>query len=136
MDSNFKILYAIFVIILSVTISDIAIIAIKNVDYFCIIHNISKSEAVNLLKNSVFKDRGYFYKILSAQDSFFKIFFCIYKMVDSEYSMGIFKSVKISIGTVMKKPELLKFVPDYLETKKMCKYTAEKLPYLLRFVSD
>ena len=44
---------------LSVNISNIAIITIKNVDYCCIIHNITKSEAINLLKNSVFEDRGY-----------------------------------------------------------------------------
>ena len=37
---------------LSVNISDIAIITIKTVDYCCIIHNISKSEAINLLQNS------------------------------------------------------------------------------------
>ena len=36
---------------LSVNISGIAIITVKNVDYRCIIHNISKSEAINLLKN-------------------------------------------------------------------------------------
>ena len=41
-------------------------------------------------------------------------------MVDSEYSMNICKSVKISIGTVMKNPELLKFVHYYLKTKKKC----------------
>ena len=35
---------------LSVNISDIAISTIKNVDYGCIIHNISKSEAINLSK--------------------------------------------------------------------------------------
>ena len=44
---------------LSVNISDITIITIKNVDYHCIIHNISKYEAINLLKNSVLEDRGY-----------------------------------------------------------------------------
>ena len=43
-------------------------------------------------------------------------------MVDIEYSMDIYKSVKISIGTVMKNPEMLKFVPDHLETKKMWKH--------------
>ena len=32
---------------LSVNISNIAIITIKNVDYCCIFHNISKSEAIN-----------------------------------------------------------------------------------------
>ena len=44
---------------LSVNISDIAIITVKNVDYRCIIHNISKSEAINLIKNYVLEDRRY-----------------------------------------------------------------------------
>ena len=43
---------------LSVNISDISIITVKNVNYRCIIHNISKSEATNLLKNSVLEDLG------------------------------------------------------------------------------
>ena len=37
-------------------------------------------------------------------------------MVDSEYSMDINKSIKISIGTVMRNPEILKFIPDHLKT--------------------
>ena len=44
---------------LSVNISDIAIITVKNVDYCYIILNISKSEAINLLKDSFLEDRGY-----------------------------------------------------------------------------
>ena len=45
---------------LSVDISDITIITVKNVDYRCIIHNISsKSEAINLLKSVVLENRGY-----------------------------------------------------------------------------
>ena len=44
---------------LIVNISDTAISTVKNVDYCCIIHNISKFEVVNLLENSVFQDRGY-----------------------------------------------------------------------------
>ena len=36
----------------------------------------------------------------------------------------------------MKNPELLKFIPDNLKTKKMCKHVAEKLPFLIRNVSD
>ena len=44
--------------VLSVNISDIAIITVKIVDYRCIIHSISKSEAINLSKNSDFKDRS------------------------------------------------------------------------------
>ena len=45
--------------VLSTNISNIVIITIKNVDYRCIIHNISKSEAINLLKDSILEDRGY-----------------------------------------------------------------------------
>ena len=41
-----------------VNMSDIAIVTIKNVDYRCIIHNISKSEAINLLENSVLENGG------------------------------------------------------------------------------
>ena len=44
---------------LNVSISDIVIITVKGVDYRCIIHNISKSERANLLKNSVLEDCGY-----------------------------------------------------------------------------
>ena len=44
---------------LSVNISDISIIAVKGVDYHCVIDNISKSEAINLLKNSLLDDCGY-----------------------------------------------------------------------------
>ena len=75
---------------LSVNISNNAIITMKNVDYLCIIHNISKSEAINLLKKSVLEDRGYIYKNIVLNFSLFKTvfyfhFFCfaIYKMVDS-----------------------------------------------------
>ena len=54
-------------------------------------------------------------------------------MVDN---MDIYKSLNINIGTVMKNPEMLKFVPDHLKTKKMCKHAVKKLPYLLRYVPD
>ena len=39
-------------------------------------------------------------------------------MVYSEYSTNIYKSLKISIGIVMRNLEMLKFVPDRLKTKK------------------
>ena len=61
MDSNFKIIYAKVVLIwqFCVYMSDITIITAKNVDYRCVIHNISESEAISLLKNSVLQDCGY-----------------------------------------------------------------------------
>ena len=48
--------------------------------------------------------------------------------VHGHYSMDIYESVKISAGTVMRNPELLKFVPDHLNTKKMYKYAVKRLP--------
>ena len=39
--------------------------------------------------------------------------------------MDIYKSLDISNGTVMKNPEMLKFISDHLKTKKMCKHAVE-----------
>ena len=50
--------------------------------------------------------------------------------------MDIYKPLNINIGTVMKNVEMLKFAPDHLKTKKVCKHAVKKLPYLLRFVPD
>ena len=50
--------------------------------------------------------------------------------------MAIYKSPNISTRTVMKNPEMLKFVSDHLKTKKMCKHAVRKLPYLLRYVPN
>ena len=47
-------------------------------------------------------------------------------MIDS---MDIYKFLNINIGTVMKTREMLKFVPDHLKTKKVCKHAVIKLPY-------
>ena len=44
---------------------DIVIITVKGVDYCCIIHEISKSEVIQFLENSVLEDRGCRKKCLS-----------------------------------------------------------------------
>ena len=49
--------------------------------------------------------------------------------------MDIYKSVKISIGRIMN-PEILKFDPHHLKTKKICTNAVKKLPHLLRYVPD
>ena len=46
-------------IMLCLNISNIAIVTVKGVDYHCIIHDTSKSEAIRLLENSVLDDCGY-----------------------------------------------------------------------------
>ena len=56
MGSNIKILF-VMVVMIRVNISDIAIVAVKEVDYRCIIYDIIKSEVIHLLENSVLDDR-------------------------------------------------------------------------------
>ena len=53
-------------------------------------------------------------------------------MVDS---MDIYKSLNISIRIIMKNPEMSKFVPDYLKTKKMRKHTAKKITLSIKICS-
>ena len=44
---------------LSLNLSGIAIITVKSVDHCCIIHGISKSDAIHLSDDSVLDDCGY-----------------------------------------------------------------------------
>ena len=50
--------------------------------------------------------------------------------------INIYTYLSNSIRTVMKKLEMLKFVPDHLQTKKMCTQALKKLAYLLRYNPD
>ena len=56
-------------------ISDITIITIKNLHYHFIIHNISKSEAISFIRNSVLGNCGYIYKNIVLNFSLVKRFF-------------------------------------------------------------
>ena len=57
-------------------------------------------------------------------------------MVGSEYSLDSnYKSSKISIGAIIKNPEMLSMIPDNLKTKK-CKHAITKLPFVIRYVPD
>ena len=49
--------------------------------------------------------------------------------------MDVYKSLNISIGTVIKNPEMLKFVPDHLKTKKIRKHKVKKITLSLRICS-
>ena len=74
---------------------------------------------------------GIYKKSLALNVSLFKvvflknILFSKYKMVDS---IDINKYLNINIGIVMKKPEMLKLVPNHLKTEKMCRHAVKKLP--------
>ena len=60
----------------------------------------------------------------SIQDSFFAFLFSIYKMVNI---MDIYKSFNVSVGTVMKNAEMLKFVLDHFKTIKMCMNAVKRI---------
>ena len=66
MDSNYLCNGCHVLTMLCLRISDITFVTIKNIDYRCVIHNISKSEATNLFKNSAIKK--YCLKFQSIQD--------------------------------------------------------------------
>ena len=63
---------------LSVNISDNTMITVENVDYRCIILNMSKSEAITLLKSAAFEVCGYIQKNIVLNFSLFKavLFYC------------------------------------------------------------
>ena len=44
---------------LYLNLSNIAVVSVKGVDIYRIIHDISKSGAIHVLENSVLDDRGY-----------------------------------------------------------------------------
>ena len=121
---------------LSVNVNDVAIITIKNVDYRCIIHNIDKSEANDLLKKSLLDHRGYIYKNIFLNLSLLKtVFFYFFRFpFMKELIVNIVWApknlAKLNIGTVMRNTEILELVPDHFKTKKMCKHAVKNLPYL------
>ena len=62
-------------------------------------------------------------------------------MVDSEYSTDNYKSwssnkKSISIGAVIKNPEMVRFVPGHFKTKNMCWHIVKKLLFAIRYVPD
>ena len=57
-------------------------------------------------------------------------------MVYSEYSADNYKPLKISIGSMIKNPEMLKFVSDHLKTKRISKHAVKKLLFAIRYVPD
>ena len=56
-------------------------------------------------------------------------------MLDREYSPGNYKSLKISNEVKIKKI-MLRFIPDYLENKRMCKNAIKKLQFIIKHFSD
>ena len=103
-------------------------------DYRFFIHNIGKSERIDLLESSVIENCGYLYKkfclkFQPIQDRFFVVvvvcffFFFVLQFLISIYeivgSMDIYKSLNINVPTVMKNPKIPKFIPKDLKTRKI-----------------
>ena len=53
-------------------------------------------------------------------------------MVDSKNNPKKHKS----IGTTIKKPEMLQFVPDHLKSNKMCKTALKMLSFIIKYIHD
>ena len=49
-------------------------------------------------------------------------------------NIDTYKLFNINIGTVMKNPEMLKFIPDHLKTEQISNYAVKKLPFAIRYV--
>ena len=50
--------------------------------------------------------------------------------------MDVYRSLNIRIGTVMKNPETLKFLPNCSKNKEMCNKAVDNYPHALEFVSE
>ena len=57
-------------------------------------------------------------------------------MVYSEYSANNYRLLKISIGSIIKNQEMLKFVPNHQKTKKIRKHAVNKLLFVVRYAPD
>ena len=57
-------------------------------------------------------------------------------MVDSKYTLDNYKSLKLGIGEVIKRLEMLRFVPDQLQAKRLFKNAVTKLPFVIRYVTN
>ena len=44
------------------------------------------------------------------------------------------KTLKKGTGAIIKDPEMLRLIPDYLKTKKMYKHAVKKLPFIIKYV--
>ena len=46
------------------------------------------------------------------------------------------KTLKISIGAIMKDLEMIRLVSDHLKTKRMCKQIVKKLLFLIKYIPN
>ena len=102
---------------------------------FVIRVNYRNSYLYNYSKHLFLSSYKFFFSLVRVAFSYFFSNY-LHIMADSEYRTGNYKSLKISIGTTIKDPEILRFVPDHRKTKRMCKHEVKKLPFIIRYVPD
>ena len=102
---------------------------------FVIRVNYRNSYLYNYSKHLFLSSYKFFFSLVRVAFSYFFSNY-LHKMADSEYRTGNYKFLKISIGTTIKDPEILRFVPDHCKTKRMCKHEVKKLPFIIRYVPD
>ena len=74
-----------------------------------------------------------YFTFCSSQNSCFYFFsFSLDKMVESKNNPKKHKN----IGTIIKKTEMLQFVPDHLKSKKMCKTAVKMLSFVIKYIHD
>ena len=57
-----------------------------------------------------------------------------YKMHDSKINNC--KTLKINIAAIIKDPEMLRFVPDHLKTKRISKNAVKNMLFTIKYVPD
>ena len=57
-------------------------------------------------------------------------------MVDRKNNPNNSRTLELSIATIIKDLELLKFVTDHLKAKNICKNVVKKLPFIIKCVRD
>ena len=60
----------------------------------------------------------------------------IYKIVDNDNSPDNYESLKISIRSIKKNSEMLRFVHDHLKIKNMCQITVKNFSFVIKHVCN
>ena len=62
--------------------------------------------------------------------------FAVIKIVDSKHSSDNYSNLKMSTRATIKDLEMLKFVPDHVNTKNICKHTVKKSSFVIKYILD
>ena len=90
------------------------------------LHNFQSSQSIFFLPS--YKNFALIFALVRA------IFFVnLYEMIEIENNPDNYQT---STETIIKNPEMLKFILDYLKTRKMCKSADKKLLFVITYVPD